>query len=146
MIVVSVFLLLSCLAVPIAFVRLRKDKPNMIRSFRMPLGLSFSYITYLFISFMLVQCGNIALWVAIIFHLVLFFVYCAIYYKKIGRAAMAFASSWSIFAYLAIVLIFSYMNEAGNFENMSMAVVFIVSMTVTYYLLVHQKSYNKHTA
>lgn len=143
MIVVSVFLLLSCLAVPIAFVKLRKDKPGIHRSFKMPFGLSSSYATYLFISFMLVQCGLVALWLSLVFHLVLFIVYCTIYYKTIVGALRAFASSWTIFIYLGIVLFFSYLKEKNNFENVYMFTLFLICMTINYYFLIRQKSYNE---
>lgn len=142
MVVVSVFLLISCLAVPIAFVRLRKDEPDTPRAFRMPLGILCSYITYLFISFMLVQCGSIALWVSLAFHLILFSVYCAIYYKKFTRALKALASTWAIFIYLVVVLYFGYLQEKGNLENVPMMAVFLVFMTINYYFLIRQRSYN----
>jgi amino acid transporter len=142
MIVVSVFLLISCLAVPIAFVRLRKDKPNTHRTFKMPLGLTISYITYIFISYLLVQCGTVALWLSLAFHLILFLVYCAIYYKQLKLTVRAFASTWTIFLYLVVILVFGYIQEKDLLNNLSMLAIFVLVSTFIYYFLVHQKSYN----
>jgi amino acid transporter len=143
MVVVSVFLLISCLAVPIAFVKLRIDQPSLKRPFRMPLGNFFSYITYLFISFMLVQCGTIALGLSLTFHAILFLVYGTIYYRQFNKVIKALASSWSIFVYLAIVLYFGHVQDKNQLENISMLSIFFVCMTLNYYFLLHQKSYNQ---
>lgn len=142
MVVISVFFLLSCLSIPVAFVKLRKDKADLTRTFRMPLGLTVSFLVYTFISYLLIQCGTIALSVSLIFHLVLFLVYCTIYYKKPSRMLRAFASSWAIFIYLAIMLFFGYLQEKSKFDNPAMLSLFFLCIIINYIFLIRQKSYN----
>lgn len=143
MVVVSVFLLISCLAIPVSFVKLRKDHANRARTFKMPFGLTICYITYIAISYLLTQCGRVPLELSLGFHVVLFTLYGATYYKKVTSILKAFASSWSIFVYLAIMLYFGIIQDAGRLNQPAMLLAFFVCITLNYYFLINQKSYNK---
>ncbi len=51
MVVVTVFQLISCVAVPVAFAKLRKDKPTATRTFRLPMGKISSVIAYVIVIY-----------------------------------------------------------------------------------------------
>lgn len=142
MITVSVFILLSCLAIPLAFVRLRMDKPELVRTFRMPFGLTGSYIAYIFISYMLVQCGTSALCLSLILHIILFLIYSTTYYRQLSSVLRAIASAWSIFIYMALILYFGYLQDSGDLIQWWTLTTFLVLITLNYVFLIRQKSYN----
>jgi amino acid transporter len=141
MIVVSVFQIISCVAVPIAFSKIRADKRKS--SFRMPFGLSLSYIAFLILSYLLVQCGTLPLVLSFVFHLVFFIIYCTVYHKDFGLSVRAVASAWSIFVYLGAMTLFGYLQEADKFHNLGILIGFFIFSSINFYFLVNQKSYNK---
>jgi amino acid transporter len=142
MIVVSVFQILSCIAVPIAFSKIRADNKRE-SSFRMPFGLSASYITYMILSYLLVQCGTMALLLSFVFHILFFIIYCSVYYKNFSLSLKAIASSWSIFIYIGAMTLFGMLQEADKFNTTSILIGFFIFSSVNFYFLVKQKSYNK---
>lgn len=143
MIVVSVFQLISCLAVPIAFCKLRKIDKDKPRPFRMPFGLSLSYIAYLVVTYLLTQCGFEPLILSLVFHAVFFMIYCSVYYRSIAGTMKAWLSSWSMFAYMAIISLFGYFQDRGTIDQVSHLIALWVISTVLYYFLLNQKGYNK---
>ncbi|RTL10577.1 MAG: APC family permease [Neisseriaceae bacterium] len=142
MIVVSVFQLISCLAVPIAFCKLRKIDTDKPRPFRMPGGISLSYIAYLVVSYLLIQCGFMPLLLSLVFHAVFFLIYCAVYYKTVSGTIKAFLSSWTMFVYMAVVTVFGYFQDLGTLTSTIHLVAFIAVATLNYYFLLNQKGYN----
>lgn len=143
MIVVSVFMSISCMAVPIAFCKLRKMDSRK-RPFTMPAGLTISYIVYIAISYLLTQCGFTPLLVSLVFHAVFFVIYCIVHYRSFTSSFNAFISSWSLFAYMALLTVFGYMQDQGVFDQQPGNFVgFIILVTVLYYFLINQKSYRK---
>ena len=144
MIVVSVFQLISCLAVPIAFCKLRKMYPDQERPFRMPAGIIFSYIAYIAVSYLLIQCGFMPLLLSLILHAVFFIIYCSVYYRDFFKSLNAALSSWSMFAYMALLTVFGYMQDQGVFEQQPGNLVgFIILVSVLYYFLINQKNHQK---
>lgn len=143
MIVVSVFMAISCIAVPIAFVKLR-ILDNKRRPFTMPLGLIASYITYIAVTYLLTECGFLALVVSLGFHFALFVVYCSVYYGNVKSTINAFLSSWSLFAYLILTTILAYMSEYKTINNeLIQFIILWVSATINYHLMINQKNYQK---
>lgn len=142
MIVVSVFQLISCLAVPIAFCKLRKIDLDKPRPFRMPAGLSLSYFAYLVVSYLLVQAGFMPLVLSLVFHLVFFLIYCSVYYRSKKLILRAFASAWSMFVYMALMSVFGYFQDQGSMNNLGTLGVFLIVATINYYYLLNQKGYN----
>ena len=142
MIVVSVFQLISCLAVPIAFCKLRKIDTDKPRPFRMPGGISLSYIAYLVVSYLLIQCGFMPLLLSLVFHAVFFLIYCSVYYKTVSGTVKAFLSSWSMFVYMAVVTVFGYFQDLGTLTSVFHLAAFIVVASLNYYFLLNQKGYN----
>ncbi|MEN9390771.1 MAG: hypothetical protein RL017_68, partial [Pseudomonadota bacterium] len=117
MLVVSVFQLISCVAVPVCFSKLRKTNSTQERTFIMPFGPVLSFFTYLIISYLLLQAGNKALTLALVCHLIFFTVYCSVYYRNLKSTFYAFASSWTMFAYMAIITLFSFLHEMQIFSE-----------------------------
>lgn len=142
MIVVSVFQLISCLAVPIAFCKLRKINPEEKRPFRMPGGITLSYIAYIVVSYLLVQCGMLPLVLSLVLHLAFFILYCSVYHRNLAKSLKAFASSWSMFVYLALVSAFGFLQDSGTLDNLYNLVGFLIIMTLNYYFLLNQRNYN----
>lgn len=142
MIVVSVFQLISCVAVPVAFCKLRKIDIDKPRPFRMPYGKTLSYMVYFIISYLLTQCGGIALLLSLVFHLVFFLIYCSVYYKNLTNTIKGFYSSWSIFVYMALVTVFGYLQDAGKFNNLPIFICFFILLSANYYFLLNQKGFN----
>ncbi len=141
MIVVSVFQLISCLAVPIAFCKLRTMELDKPRPFRMPCGLSISYLVYIAISYLLIQCGFTALILSLLLHIVFFLIYCTVRHKCYTKSLQALTSSWSIFIYLALMSLFALLQDHGHLSSWSSLAGFIFLATVNYYFLLHQKNY-----
>ncbi len=142
MIVVSAFMSISCMAVPIAFHKLRKMDPSK-RPFTMPAGIAISYITYLMVTYLLTQCGFAALLLSFVFHAVFFVVYCSVYHKSWVKTWRAFLSSWSMFAYLAIAAIVGYLIDNELVPATTSTIALLVIASINYYFLVNQKNYNK---
>ncbi len=142
MIVVSVFQILSCIAVPIAFSKIRADNKRE-SSFRMPFGLSASYLTFMILSYLLVQCGTMALALSFILHVVFFITYCSVFYKNFNLSIKAAISSWSIFIYILAMTLFGFLQETDKFNNIGVLIAFFVFTSVNFYFLVNQKSYNE---
>lgn len=144
MIVVSVFQLLSCVAVPIAFCKLRKVAPEKFRPFRMPGGTILSYVVYVVVTYLLIQCGFLSLFLSLVFHAVFFLVYCISHHRSLAKSIKAFASSWTLFAYLTLISLFGYFQEQGLMSNALYMVGFFVIFSVNYVLLLNQKGYNNN--
>ena len=142
MIVVSAFMSISCMAVPVAFHRLRRDN-SAKRPFRMPAGLTLGYIVYLLITYLLVQCSFPALLLSFIFHAVLFVIYCSVYHKSWHKSWRALLSSWTMFAYLIMTAIFGYITDNHLLDETTIIIALIVLSSFNYYLLINQKNYNK---
>ena len=143
MIVVSVFQLLSCLAVPIAFCKLRKIAADKPRPFRMHGGIPASYIAYIVVCYLLAQCGFMPLLLSLIFHLVFFLIYCMVYYRNWIGTIRAIASSWSIFVFLALMTAFGYIQDTGTLDNIYNLIGFLIIMSINYYFLLNQKNHNE---
>ncbi|RTK95728.1 MAG: APC family permease [Neisseriaceae bacterium] len=141
MIVVSAFMSISCMAVPVALHKLRKTNPGK-RPFTMPAGKTIGFIVYLLITYLLVQCGFPALILSLVFHALFFVIYCSVYHKSWVKTGRAFMSSWSMFAYLAIVAVFGYMVDNKLCDEVICTIALVIVSSLNYYFLVNQKDYN----
>lgn len=140
MIVVSVFMAISCIAVPVAFVKLRKMDSTK-RPFTMPAGITVSYIAYIAVTYLLTQCGFMAALVSFGFHAALFIIYCVVYYGNFKQSFRAFLSSWSMFAYLILACALSYATDNTVFGELEHFVILVVLSSINYYFMINQKSY-----
>lgn len=145
MIVVSVFQLIACVAVPIAFIKLRLDNDPQLfkdRTFKMPCGFLCSYLAYLAITYLLTQSGSLPLITSFLFHALFFLVYCSVYYKKPHLTIKALLSSLSMFTYLLMIAIFGYLHELNKMRDPLFILVFITIASINFYFLIQQKSYH----
>ena len=145
MIVVTVFQLITCIAIPVAFYKLRLSEPNLERQFRMPFGKSLSIFIFILVSYLLAQAGLKAVILAFVMHVLLFAVYCVSFYKKDLRSMMsAFLSSWSIFLYLLLAIVYAlWAQEHVLLEPIHLAL-FIVGTVVSFVFLIRQKVWPSH--
>lgn len=144
MIIVTVFQLLACVAIPVALVKLRKSEPDRARPFKMPGGTVLSYMIFLVLAYLTIQAHEKANVFSLIAMVGLFVVYAVSKYKgEVGKIMKAFASSWSLFLYLAVGIVFSHLSDINAFNNAPVIVSFIVIYTISYYSLIYQKNHNK---
>lgn len=142
MLVVSVFQLISCVAVPVAFISLRNKQPDRPRAFRLPFGKQIAIATYALSTFLLIQSGTVALVTSFIFHVLFFLVYTFSNHGFNGKALFkSFASSWSMFFFLTFTTLFGYLLDHDRFYTTSTVIVFCLLTLVTYFLLIEQKEY-----
>ena len=144
MIVVSVFQLLSCVAVPIAFCKLRKVNPDGVRPFRMPGGIVLSFFVYLVVTYLLAQCGFLPLFLSLVFHAVFFSIYCCTHHRSLNKSIKAAASSWSLFAYMAVTSGFGYLQEYDMMNSIPVILSFVAVVSIIYYYMLNQKGYNNN--
>ena len=143
-IVVTVFQLVSCIAVPVSFIKLRQSQPDAIRVFKLPFGKAFSFITYVALTYLLTQCGSKALIFSFIAFACFFLIYCVSFYKfSLIDTCKAFMSSWSLFVYIACLIPFGYLHDSNKLNTPNALIPFILVSVVFYFLLIRQKSYNK---
>jgi amino acid transporter len=142
MVLVSVFELISSIAVPLSFVRLRQDKASADRLFRTPFGKTLSLIIFIFLTYLLAQAPVTIVLIALLLHLFFFLIYCVVYYRckrvEIGRAI---SSSWSMFLYLAFSVLFSYLHQIQVLDKISSLIFFTLVSIGLYFSMLNQKSY-----
>ena len=143
-VIVTVFQIISCIAVPIAFSKLRQSEPNTVRTFRLPFGKTISLITYVALTYLLIQSGFSALILSLFTFLILFLMYGFSYYKSnMTHIIRAFMSAWSLFAYLAFIAGFGWFHDKGTLNAPIVLSTFIVISVIFFWLLIRQKAYNK---
>lgn len=142
MIVVTVFQLISCVAIPIAFTKLRISEPLKERKFRLLGGNFISIFAYVVITYLLTQAGVLAMSLAIAVHFIFFIIYCIVYYgRNFNRIFKAFLSSWTLFAYMFVITIFTYLQDHLLMKNIFL-LVFLVVTIMFYFLILRQRNYN----
>ncbi|AXA34598.1 APC family permease [Francisella adeliensis] len=146
-IVVTVFQLLSVVAIPVSYTKFKLNESaqhKSIKQFRMPCGKVLSYFMFLFITYMLAQAKVEILVLVLILSLVMFLFYSVTSYKyQIRKVLISLASSCSIFAYMAFSIVIGYMNEYGVLFQPLYFLCFIVISTIMYSWLLSQKNYHK---
>jgi amino acid transporter len=143
MILVSVFQLTTCIAIPIAFTKLRISKPDLERVYRLKMGNVLSYIIFMIMSFFATQIDVLSLAVALILYGLFFVMYLFNFYRGVGSKMLkAFYSSWTIFLYMVLGIVFSYVNQLGLLKNGLVFTLFLVLTTTNFWLLIKQKNYN----
>ncbi|AXA33458.1 APC family permease [Francisella adeliensis] len=145
MIIVTVFQIISCVAIPVAFAKLRMTKQGQEkRLFKMPGGSILSFIMFVVLTYLLVEAGEKALLWGLLLHIIFFVIYLFNFYGfNLEKAKLAIMSSWSLFAYMTFVYIFGILNENGMFNNTLVIVLFFAITIALYIALLFQKDYNK---
>lgn len=143
MIVVTVFQLIACAAVPLAFAKLRQTQPNKLRAFKMPCGKAVSIFAFFVVSYLLVQCGTVAMLLALFGHIGFFIIYCGAQYRfNPNKVFNALRSSWTMFAYLAIMGIFANLQDKNLMHTVPSLTAFFIVSFISYIALIRQKSYS----
>ena len=143
MLLVSIFQLISCASIPIAFTKLRISNADLKRVYQVKLGNLLSYIIFLVISLFLIKIDLFSLLVALILYIVFFFVYAFSYYHwSINNVFKACGSSGSMFLYLCFICIFGYFNKHEWLENWIILCAFLLLMSLNFWLMINQKNYN----
>lgn len=142
MVVVTVFQLISCVAIPIAFAKLRQDKPSEIRTFKLPMGGLSSIVSFLIVSYLLTQCGSTPLILSLIIHIAFMMLYCFTAFRLNPKQTFnSILSSWSIFVYMFAVTYFGHLQDNSQLNTpLGLSAFFIVSL-IMYKCLVSQKEY-----
>ncbi|MGV3278235.1 APC family permease [Rickettsiales bacterium LUAb2] len=141
-IVISILQLITCIAIPVTFIKLRQTEANEARPFKLKYGKSIAYLMFLLVAYIIVQVGIKAMLLALILHLSFFTIYSFTYYKfNLGKIVNAYRSAYSIFTYLIIMTVFTYLNDLKLLNNIGTLAIFAVIGTGLYYLMVNQKNY-----
>lgn len=142
MVVVTVFQLISCVAVPIAFDKLRQDNPTKHRAFKLPMGRIGSIVAYMVVSYLLTQCGTAPLLLSLGIHVLFMLIYCTSAYKlNIAKTIKSVLSSWSIFVYMGAMSGFGYLHDIDRLNTITGLTSFLITSVVLYIFLVRQKEY-----
>lgn len=143
MIIVSMFELIACLAIPIAFSRLRRAEKDRPRVFRLGFGETISTLSFIAVSYLIIQCGFVATELAVIVHSLFFLVYCGAYYKfNIRQTKNAFLSSFSVFLYLFVMMLFAYLSDKNMLHTVSGLIAFIFACLVLSAIFQKQRNYS----
>lgn len=143
MIIVSIFQLLSCIAIPISFTKLREDQPDKARRFKMPMGKLLSPIVFFLITYLLTQSTVDGLVLCLGAHLVFFAIYAFCFYRHdMQKFANAFLSSWTMFLYMAFTILFGYISDKNELYHPLTLVIFIVLSFAMYHLMLRQRDYS----
>jgi amino acid transporter len=147
MILVSVFQLIASVAVPLSFTRLRMDQPESERKFRAPVGKTFALLIFVFLTYLLAQAPVRILTVSLLLHVLLFLVYCFVYYRcEMSNIRRAFSSSWTMFLYLACSVLFGYLHQLDLLDHWVLLASFIVITVALYFLMLNQRDYQPKAA
>ena len=141
-IVVTVFQLITCVAIPFAFARLRLKAADKPRSFRVKGGQVLSYIAFIAVSYLLTQATSTAVGLSIILQLVCLLCYLGTYYR--GPLAMIYglASCWTLCFYLLLAFCFAWLNDSGYLHSTLGISAFITLFTLSYILVIQQKNHH----
>ncbi|MED7788703.1 APC family permease [Francisella sp. 19X1-34] len=137
----TTFILVSCVALPIAYAKIKSNKNDPLPINYIPFPKTVAFLVYMVLTYLLMIAGALNLVVALVLHIVFFLIYAYMDGKgNISKIIKAFASSWVIFAYLIIELIFGYIYENTTAYSLFFLVFIIVSAGL-YLLLVNQRNY-----
>lgn len=145
-IVATVFRLISCIAVPIAFCKLRATKTYIKPKFIVPAGKFFSLTCFILLSYLFLSTSTRAISFTILVIILFYCVYCITFYNlNLLKIFKSIKSSWTIFAYLITVLIASYIKEQQLIANNFIEIVLFGIISIIYYqLFKYQKDYSSY--
>ncbi|MDA0911770.1 MAG: APC family permease [Proteobacteria bacterium] len=137
----TTFILISCIALPIAYSKLKANKSNPLTISYLPFPQVFSFVIFLFLSYLLMISGIINLAVAIILHLAFFVMYAGMKIKTHDNKLVKemIVGSWGIFVFLAFELVAGIIyNHFANYT--AFYIIFLTLSALFYFVLVAQKS------
>ncbi|MDF1759771.1 MAG: APC family permease [Coxiellaceae bacterium] len=142
MVIVSVFQLITCIALPVAFTKLRYDEKDRERMFKVPFGKALSFVIYLLLSFLLIQAPAKALFTSLVLHIGFFLAYSISFYRhNVIKIVRAFKSSLGIFIYLAFTAIYGYANHEHLISRPWLFTSFFIIAVGVYFIMLKQRDY-----
>ena len=143
-VMVTAIQLIACVAVPVAFMKLRFSEPDRERGFIFRGGLIISPLIYLFVTYLMIQTGTKALITSFIINWSFFMIYAVQFYryniKAICRAVM---SSWTMLVYMLIIIVFSFEEQYHYLSTTAFWVLLSVSSMIMLSLMIRQKNYHQ---
>ena len=138
----TAFILVSCIALPISYAKLKADKENPFPVNYVPLPQFLSFITFLVLTYLLTLAGSVDIAIAFVLHFVLFIIYSFVNNSgQISKIFKSLASSYVIFVYLIFELIISLITPMFG-TSVVFYLIFIIISAILYLLLIKQKNYN----
>ena len=142
MMMVSVLQLITCIAIPIAFMKLRSKEPDKTRAFTVRFGPFISCLLFIFLTYLLIQASLSALITSLVLHLILFLFYSFTFYKrKLPAMINAFLSSWTIFLFMLFACIYGFLTEKGILSKPFVFASFVILSLAFYTLMIKQKEF-----
>ncbi|MDF1655777.1 MAG: APC family permease [Coxiellaceae bacterium] len=142
MVIVSVFQLITCIALPVAFTKLRQAEKDRERIFRVPFGNTISFLIYLLLSYLLIQAPPIALFTSLGLHSVFFLAYSISFYRHDAiKIFHAFQSSLGIFIYLAFTALYGYVRQEHLLSQPLLFISFFAIAIGVYFIMLKQRDY-----
>ncbi len=138
----STFIVISCVALPISYVKFLKDSDGL--PVKLIPGLKYiAFFIYVCLSYFLLISGSENIMVAFILHVIFFICYATSIdlSQKLKSVKQAALSAWTIFAYLCFIMIYALIGDQVS-NNWVFYVVFFIVTIVFYPLLINQKKYS----
>ncbi|MDF1796155.1 MAG: APC family permease [Coxiellaceae bacterium] len=146
MVIVTVFQLLTCVALPVAFTKLRWDEKDKHRLFKVPFGKSVSFLMYLLLTYLLIQAPPVALFTSFGLHSVFFLAYSISFYRhNVIKILHAFQSSVGIFIYLAFTAIYGLARQNHLMSQPLLLISFFFIAVGIYFIMLKQRDYQVDT-
>ncbi|APC96630.1 APC family permease [Francisella frigiditurris] len=137
----TTFILVSCVALPVSYAKLKANKSDPLPISYLPLPQLVAFCVYLVLTYLLMIAGILNLVIALILHVGFFVIYAYVNSKhQLNKIIKAFASSWSIFAYLAFELIAAIIHDSISNHGLFYTIFIPVSI-IFYILMVSQKTH-----
>ncbi|MBE8214781.1 MAG: APC family permease [Endozoicomonadaceae bacterium] len=135
--------LITCIAIPVAFTKLRLTQPDKKRPFKLWLGPWISLIIYCFVTYLVISTGYDALLKSFIINWFFFFIYMLTSYQgNIQQMLRALLSTWSLIVYMLLTLGLAYLYEHNTLSAYLYWSLFVICSISLFYSMVHQKNYN----
>ncbi|WP_234393829.1 APC family permease [Fangia hongkongensis] len=136
----TTFILISCVALPIAYCKLKANKNEPLPLSYLPCSQLFAFVIYLFLTYLLMISGITNLAIALVLHIAFFVLYIIMHRKNEQKDSLGLmlSASWGIFLYLAFELIAAIILKNTGSSVLFYSLFFIVS-ALFYVVLVKQK-------
>lgn len=147
MVMVTAVQLIACVAIPVAFTKLRISQPEKERLFRFKGGSVVSPLIYLLVMYLMIQAGTHALVASFIVNWGFFLAYAVSFYRGNVRLIIrAFLSTWTMLVYMLLTLAFSLWQNHHWLSIKAFWIALIIASFTMFVLMIKQKNYNVDAA
>ncbi len=142
MVIVTVFQLITCVALPVAFTKLRDTAKDEPRLFHLPFGKTVSFLMYLLLTYLLIQAPPVALFTSLALHVAFFLAYNISFYRHDAMKILrSFKSALSIFIYLAFTALYGFVQQMHFINDKIFYISFFAIAIGIYYMMLKQRNY-----